>query len=408
MTQNYHEEALPDLNSLLGLDVEEEDENEDFDEISLEDLIVTEEEKEGPASTEEDEVTFDWEDEDFDEISLEDLNLTEEAQENPASTEEDEIAFDWGNEEEFSETEENSYDSEDDWSTPQDDLSDPFSEAQKESPTKNEEVIESEDDLSLVIDDAEEKQTPKKGESFRSKFNRFKEQALAELKGEDAPKDSQKGKELAPIDKESSTEEPEDETGAPEEEKKDKKKSGNKNPFKMIYEPIWKLYLSLVNIIFNALNGILGFLGKIPLLGIPFKFLKQFTKPLKIIATSLPILLICGVLVYLNLNAVDKETVTSLPDNGSVVFTDFSWDGENNTAVGVLKNNGETIATVQPEFKIYSMSPGLNPISWFMPKEQITCSGQHINIDIDKTSQVKVKCKTSPAGFQVRVTGTVK
>lgn len=437
------EESLPDLKSLLGFDPDEPEdappspaakstppakkepavskENEEFDltaflEDNEDEFFTPAPAKTAPSShppiavDEEEEIVFDWDDDsssnsrvssfgtelpaDFDEKDEEDWDFGVDEDD---EDEEDDDYLESGNALYYPDPSPRVFDDEEDEAPPAE-----AEEEVKEAPAKKNKKQEA---------SSEEAETPKGGfgKRFKEKFADFKAQAAAELHGEDAaatpPTEKNKGKELAVIEDDKEEADAEEQG---EDKGKKAKQGGGKNPLKAIFAPFWKLYLSLVDIIFNILNGVLGFLGKIPILGIPFKFLKQFTKPLKIIATSLPLLLVVGVLVYFNMNAVPKETTTSLPDNGSVVFTDFTYDGEKKVAAGTLKNTGEVIAEGTPVFKLYSMKPGLNPVSWFMPQERITCEAAFVRVDIDKTKKVQANCKGDIPGFQIKTSGELK
>lgn len=240
------------------------------------------------------------------------------------------------------------------------------------------------------------------------KFAQFKAQAAAELKGKDAPPPSKSpisGKELALL---SDIEKENDETGKEKKQEKAKNKKQGKPLFTRLTAPFVNLYLSLVNFIFKLLEGVLGFLGKIPLIGWPFRMLKELTKPLKIIATSLPLLLIIGGLIFLNVKAVPALSVTSLPDEGSATFTSFSYNSVKNTATGKVINTGDVIAEIVPTFTVYSMKPSLNPLSWVMPSKLFECKGDPVKIDIDQEKTVTGECKELPSGLFVRVSGELK
>lgn len=412
-------ERLPDLEEILGYDPDDPDDEPDLstlrssnptprEEIDLTSLVTFED---GAPITpysanEEEEIVFDWdEDEAPQEDSTQDHGrISSFGSELPADFD-DEDEDDWN----FVVDEDEEEGEEDDEAPSGNDFyyQDPPPRVFEDIEEAAAEEEESADPLPVSVEVETGPPGAREGfaEKIKKKFAEFKAQAAAELHGEDAPASPQ-GRELA-------VREPHEEDEAPEDEESpggsNRNNSGRRrNPLKAIFGPFWKLYLSLVDIIFNILNGVLGFLGKIPILGIPFKFLKQFTKPLKIIATSLPILLLLVGLFMLNSRSVPKEATFALPDNGSVTMTAFTFDKETGMAQGKLANHGETIAEGTPSFKIYSMRPGLSPLTWFMPKEGETCVGSFVRVDIDKAVTVKAKCKNPVEGFQIRTSGEFK
>lgn len=238
-------------------------------------------------------------------------------------------------------------------------------------------------------------------DKFKEKFAAFKAQAAAEFQGKDAPEPKTVGSELAVID--DNDEETED-----EEDKPRKKKSKGSKPLSKVFKPFINLYMAIVNFIFKFIDGILGFLAKIPLIGWPFKMLKQFSQILKMIATSLPLLLVVAGLVTLNIRAVPSETTVELPDMGAAVFTGFKFDASENIVSGEIKNVGEVNAVVEPVFTVYSMQFTLNPKTWIFPMEEFECVSELVSVDIDASETVQAKCEKTPEGLFPRVTGTLK
>lgn len=268
---------------------------------------------------------------------------------------------------------------------------------------------DTEDKVETIIPDSDseepEKRKKKKPDKdkktgFGEKWEKIKKQIMSDFKGEDNNPISEI--DVAEDENEEASEDVDDEKT----DKKPKNKKGKKPKiFSSIFNPLKKLYISLTDILFNTLNGILGFLGKIPIIGKPFKWLKQFTKPLKIIAQSVPLMLIVIIIVIVNLNYVKSSVDVALPDNGSAVLSSFSYDSDTNTAMGAITNTGGTVIEVIPEFTVYAYSPSLNPKTWILPVEQFTCTGNIVTVETGETADVTSSCGKSPSGMFPRVSG---
>lgn len=239
---------------------------------------------------------------------------------------------------------------------------------------------------------------------FKSKWEDFKKQAAVELHGEDPSKKvpaKDEDKKLHQKEEPHEQEDDEDNDTTP--------RTNNKGiklpPFKKLNKPVkWlaSFYHKIINFIFGVLDGVLGFLGKIPLIGWPFRKLRELTKILKMVANAIPLMIVLGICIYVNLHTAPTETTLELPDQGAATFGQFTW--EDGKASGTIKNTGETIVQTEPQFTIYTLQPTLNPISWFKPKPSTTCVGKLVQVPIDGEMIVNANCK-KPDGLFPRTSG---
>lgn len=260
----------------------------------------------------------------------------------------------------------------------------------------------------------------KKKSLFKNKFEEFKKKASAELKGED-PNNAPKGSA-----NEDAEEDTDNDNGAEDGENTPNKqnKGGlaripgyaflsrlfNMKPFQLIgkiLRPLKTLYLAIVNLLFKAIQSVLGLFAKIPLIGKPFSWLLQFSHIIRYVATSIPLLLIIALIVYLNRSAVPPTSSTALPDQGAASIGQMSYDGDTGTAKGTITNSGEVIATVTPTFTVYSSSP-LSPLSWPFPKERTQCKGVPVKLEIGQSKEVQAKCEDSVSGFFLKTTASLE
>lgn len=240
-------------------------------------------------------------------------------------------------------------------------------------------------------------------ETWIARFALFREQVAAEFKGEEAPKTlgPAPSRELALRE-----EAPEEEEVAPAEKKSKKKKTKGqgKGPLAKLLRPFKTLYLKVVDLIFSILEGLLRFLSKIPLLGAPFKYLLKFTQILRLIATSLPLLAVVGVLVAVHFTTVPGSTTWQGPDEGVATFTSFTRG--NGEVRGTITNGGPSSIEVVPQVEIYTSEWG-DPASWLRPALRETCTGEPVTVDIEGEVEVAVAC-TPPTSGLVKVSGVLK
>ena len=87
---------------------------------------------------------------------------------------------------------------------------------------------------------------------------------------------------------------------------------------------------------------------------------------------------------------LDDEHEIELPDNGSVVISDFDVDIDSNTATATLSNQGDIIANVIPSTEIASST--WNPLTWFSKNNHATCVGELEQVDIAEDVEITMEC----------------
>ena len=236
-------------------------------------------------------------------------------------------------------------------------------------------------------------------DKIKKKLDLIKAQVTADAKGESIPKDLNDDipDYAKPIENNEENDEEEIVPAKP-------KKARNKKPSK-IFKPFKKIYNLITNFFFGIITGSLGILSKLPVIGKLFKPLLSATNILRKIAVSLPIVFIFGGMVLASYLSVPKSSEVELPDEGSATFSSFTYD--DGLVSGIIQNTGEVTAEVIANFKIYTIKPGINPISWFMPKEIASCSSDLITIDIDDSKEVSITCE-KVKGFIPRVSGELE
>lgn len=285
---------------------------------------------------------------------------------------------------------------------------------------------EVEDDESIEEPAVEPKKAKKpsafSAASLKEKVSDYLAGIKAELHGEDPPKKkseapktedeesiSELEREYAKLldsEKDSSDGEEESEDGSHEDKpEKSGKKGGGIFGF---LSPVKSLYMGIVNLIFGVISGILGILAKLPLIGFIFSAALGATHVLKAIATYLPIVFIIGVMAAVSYFSIPREATIALPDSGGASLSKMTFDSESNTATGVITNTGEIIAPVEPEFTVYTIQPGINPLTWFMPEPTATCFSGEVSVDIDAMETVAIECSGEITGFIPRVGGELK
>lgn len=226
-------------------------------------------------------------------------------------------------------------------------------------------------------------------------------QITADMRGEDPPKSLPK---TSKEDDELEDEADEDEDKPKNKPKGKGKKKGKSlgNPFKRlasspvgkIFTPFKKSYLWLVKLCFGLINGILGILAKLPLIGKIIQPVLAMTKILEKIAMYLPIVLLILLLVFISYMSVPRSFENAeLPDNGAVVINSFDYD--DGIASATVNNTGEVILSdIEVSFEVYTLQPELlNPKSWVIPVLANECVSDPVSVDIEGTEEVEVSCE---------------
>lgn len=249
--------------------------------------------------------------------------------------------------------------------------------------------------------DTPKKQSSKKGflSGLSERLAGIKEQVLADARGEEisaSSKNSRKAQDEDELEDDDAQEEQDIPRGSKKSSGRGKKKQGF----------VSKIYNIIVNFFFGILTGILGFLSKLPFIGKFFKPILAATKVLKAIASSLPIVFIVVGMALAYHFSVPSSFTAEFPDEGSATFSSFEL--KDNKASGVITNTGEVILDeISPTFKIYSIKPNLNPLSWFIAKEVGSCQAKLTTVDIDTSEKVSATCKNID-GLLQRASGVLE
>lgn len=165
-------------------------------------------------------------------------------------------------------------------------------------------------------------------------------------------------------------------------------------------------YTKLSGFIGGLILAVLGFLGKLPLVGKPFSALASKGTLIARVAAVLPVLLLVGGLfMHGNSKYGPTESTLEFPDGGKAVFSGFSYDRGAQAASGEINNVGEVVADVKPVFTVYAITPSLNPLSFFYPKPVGECSPAPLKVAIGDIERVTVTCDANIKGFRKKVSG---
>ena len=293
--------------------------------------------------------------------------------------------------------------------TTEEDVSDFISENGDNSPENMEEDSNTENDDTAIPSSSEPVDTkPTLMDRLKNRIALIKTQIRADMKGEEIP-DASPHDNIHDESEESKTDiYNDDKSELPKPLKKQKSNSDKtNNVFKKILAKLKKPYIFLTGFVFKIVKAVLGVLTKIPFFGKFLKPLLEATKTLERVAMILPLVALIILLSLVNYFSVPGSFKTDLPDKGAASFQQFEYESSTNEAVGVIYNTGETIADVVPEFTVYTLQPGWNPLSWFMYKEAGKCEAVPVSVDIDDSQEVHATCQVS-GGLFPRVSGGLK
>lgn len=293
--------------------------------------------------------------------------------------------------------------------TTEEDVSDFISENGDNSPENMEEDSNTENDDTATPSSSEPVDTkPTLMDRLKNRIALIKNQIRADMKGEEIP-DTSSHDNIHDGSEESETDmHDDDKSELPKPLKRQKSISnGTNNIFKKILSKLKKSYIFLTGFVFKIVKAVLGVLTKIPFFGKFLKPLLEATKTLERVAMILPVVALIILLSLVNYFSVPGSFKTDLPDKGAASFQQFEYESSTNEAVGVIYNTGETIADVVPEFTVYTLQPGWNPLSWFMYKEAGKCEAAPVSVDIDDSQEVHATCQVS-GGLFPRVSGGLK
>lgn len=293
--------------------------------------------------------------------------------------------------------------------TTEEDVSDFISENGDNSPENIEEDSNTKNDDTAIPSSSEPVDTkPTWMDRLKNRIALIKTQIRADMKGEEIP-DTSSYDNIHDRSEEAETDiHDNDKSELPKPLKKQKPNSDKtNNVFKKILAKLKKPYISLTGFVFKIVKAVLGVLTKIPFFGKFLKPLLEATKTLERVAMILPLVALIILLSLVNYFSVPGSFKTDLPDKGAASFQQFEYESSTNEAVGVIYNTGETIADVVPEFTVYTLQPGWNPLSWFMYKEAGKCEAAPVSVDIDDSQEVHATCQVS-GGLFPRVSGGLK
>lgn len=163
----------------------------------------------------------------------------------------------------------------------------------------------------------------------------------------------------------------------------------------------WRIYSTLVKLIFGLIETAVQILSKIPILGIPFRILGSILGAIpmalkKILVLGLLVFLVWGGTATVNSFLPKPSTEISLPDSGGAIFRDVELkDGQ---ITGNLENTGEIILRGIPEVQVFERNI-LDPASWFTPNDLGTCAGTPVEIQVSMTMRIEYGCAIESGGM---------
>jgi len=156
----------------------------------------------------------------------------------------------------------------------------------------------------------------------------------------------------------------------------------------------WKLFSTLTGILFGVLESVIGLLGKIPLIGLPFRLLSSVLSAVPMALKRLIVLLLIVIFFWGGSALVGSflpkpSTEVSLPDLGGASFSSVELkDGQ---ITGEIENTGDVNLFLFPEVQV-SERKVLQPGSWFSPVDLGTCRGPLTEVAVDTTVKVSFGC----------------
>lgn len=189
----------------------------------------------------------------------------------------------------------------------------------------------------------------------------------------------------------------------PKKEKKPRGDGGSKggSPLLGILLFPWRIYSTLTAMLFGLLQGLIGILAKIPLIGIPFRMLGSVLAAIPMALKRVIVLLIIAFLAWGGTSIINgflpkPSADISLPDSGSARFIDVEL--KDGTVTGRIENTGDVNLLVFPQVKVFERQI-FNPGTWFSPTEKGVCGGDLIEVAIDATAKVSYSCDIATDGI---------
>jgi len=156
----------------------------------------------------------------------------------------------------------------------------------------------------------------------------------------------------------------------------------------------WKLFSTLTGILFGVLESVIGLLGKLPLIGLPFRLLSSVLSAVPMALKRIIVLLLIVIFFWGGSALVGSflpkpSADVSLPDLGGASFSSVELkDGQ---ITGEIENTGDVNLFLFPEVQV-SERKVLQPGSWFSPVDLGTCRGPLTEVAVDTTVKVSFSC----------------
>lgn len=161
----------------------------------------------------------------------------------------------------------------------------------------------------------------------------------------------------------------------------------------------WKLYSALTTVLFGVIETVISILGKIPLIGIPFRALGAVLSAVPMKLKRLIVLAVIAAVAWggtsVVTNLIPAAGSISLPDSGKAQFQ--SVELKDGVVTGEIENKGDLRLQLFPEVQLRERQL-LKPGTWFKPIELGSCEGPLTPVAIGETVQVSYACEIANDG----------
>jgi len=156
----------------------------------------------------------------------------------------------------------------------------------------------------------------------------------------------------------------------------------------------WRLLSVAIDFLFGVLEALLRVLGKLPLIGIPFRVLGTALEAIPPVLKRLVVVVLVGLILLVGTSVVTnlfpKPTAEiSLPDSGSAKIS--SVELKDGKISGEIQNTGDIVVHLFPKVQV-SERKLFSPGSWFNPKDVGSCKGPLVDVPIDGTTPFSFDC----------------
>lgn len=156
----------------------------------------------------------------------------------------------------------------------------------------------------------------------------------------------------------------------------------------------WRLVSFAIDFLFGVLEALLRVLGKLPLIGLPFRVLGTALEAIPPLLKRLVVVVLVGLILLVGTsiitNLFPKPTAEiNLPDSGSAKIS--SVELKDGKITGEIENTGDIVVHLFPNVQVAErklFSPG----SWFNPKSVGSCKGPLVDVPIDGTAKFSYDC----------------